>query len=81
MYLRAAIVPGIVLVTALTMTACSDGGADPPTEAPNRPIVDIEGLRNKLVIHWLLTAGATHHKLLENADGNSGFTQVGPDIP
>lgn len=29
---------------------------------------------------WSDQAGATHYRLLENADGNSGFTQVGSDI-
>jgi len=81
MHLRAVIIPGIVFVTALTMTACSGGGKDLPTDAPKRPFVGIEGHPNRLVIRWLLTTDATHHKLFENADGNSGFTLVSADIP
>ena len=30
---------------------------------------------------WNALAGATHYRLLEDATGNSGFTQVGADLP
>jgi hypothetical protein len=30
---------------------------------------------------WPIVSNATHYKLLENPDGNSGFSQVGSDFP
>lgn len=33
-----------------------------------------------LAFSWTEVAGATHYKLLKNADGSSGYTQVGADL-
>ncbi|MGI9202490.1 MAG: FG-GAP repeat protein [Woeseiaceae bacterium] len=43
--------------------------------------MSVESAPNELVFRWLITPGATHYRLLENADGHSGFTQIGADIP
>ncbi|MDH5426340.1 MAG: FG-GAP repeat protein [Gammaproteobacteria bacterium] len=34
----------------------------------------------QLQFSWTAVTGTTHYKLMENPDGASGFTQVGPDI-
>jgi len=48
---------------------------------PAAPTVSIEGDIKQLVFSWDAVAGAEYYRLLENADGHSGFTQVGDDIP
>lgn len=48
---------------------------------PAAPTVSIEGDIKQLIFSWEAVAGAEYYRLLENADGHSGFTQVGDDIP
>jgi len=48
---------------------------------PAAPTVSIEGDIKQLIFSWDAVAGAEYYRLLENADGHSGFTQVGDDIP
>jgi hypothetical protein len=48
---------------------------------PAAPTVSIEGDIKKLIFSWDAVTGAAYYRLLENADGHSGFTQVGDDIP
>ena len=48
---------------------------------PAAPTVSIEGDIKKLAFSWNAVAGVENYRLLENADGHSGFTQVGDDIP
>lgn len=53
----------------------------PPLPAPAAPIVNVDADIKQLVFSWAEVAGASSYRLLENADGHSGFTQVGGDIP
>jgi len=71
------------LLTLVLLSACWGGGSDPqpPLPAPAAPVVDVQVALKQLVFSWSDIAGATHYRLLENADGHSGFTQVGSDIP
>ena len=78
---RPVIVASILLTTALSIAACGGGGPGQPTEVPRTPTANIDAGMNKLIFRWLITPGATHYKLLENADGQSGFTQIGTDLP
>lgn len=78
---RPVFVASILLVLTSLIASCGGGGQDRPVELPRAPRVDVEAIQNRLVIRWLIVPGATHYKLLENADGHSGFTQVGADIP
>ncbi len=48
---------------------------------PPAPSVSVEGSIRKLVFSWTETDGAAYYRLLENADGHSGFSQAGDDIP
>ena len=43
--------------------------------------VTVDAGIKKLNFSWTELPGSTHYRLLENPDGNSGFTQVGADIP
>lgn len=57
----------------------------PPTPTPTPPVVITEfqlifSQTKRFDFAWPTTEGATHYKLMENADGNSGFTQVGENI-
>lgn len=47
---------------------------------PAAPSVSIEGDIKTLIFSWDAVAGADYYRLLENADGHSGFTPVGDDI-
>jgi len=48
---------------------------------PAAPTASVEGDIKQLIFSWDAIAGAEFYRLLENADGHSGFTQVGDDIP
>ena len=48
---------------------------------PSAPSVSLDASMKRLIFDWDSTPGATHYRFLENADGHSGFTQVGSDIP
>jgi len=47
---------------------------------PAEPQVLCEGTTKQLVFIWAAVDGASFYRLLENPDGQSGFTQVGDDI-
>lgn len=67
---------------ALGLSACDSGGvSDTPTAKPlaPSPSLSIEAIKS-YSFSWSLVADTTHYKLLENADGMSGFTQVGDNI-
>ena len=51
----------------------------PPLPGEPQPVV--EGKTKQLVFSWANVDGADYYRLLENADGHSGFIQVGDDIP
>ncbi len=80
MHNRPVIVASILLTTALSITACGGDGPGQPTAAPRTPIANVDAGPNQLIFRWTITPGATHYKLLENADGDSGFTQTGADM-
>jgi hypothetical protein len=69
------------------LSACGGGGSgsqptpQPPPPAPAAPAVNIEVGLKQLIFSWDAVSGATTYRLLENADGHSGFSQVGEDIP
>jgi hypothetical protein len=52
---------------------------DPPT--PGQAQVTVEGEIKQLIFSWDEVPYTDFYRLLENADGHSGFTQVGDDIP
>ncbi len=70
----------------LILAACGGGGGSPaavdqpPPTAPAAPSVTVDVGIKQLIFSWTEVSGATHYKLLENPDGQSGFTQVGADI-
>lgn len=71
----------LILLIALSLTACGggSGSSSPPTTAAT-PTLTFNAIKI-FNFTWTDVSGATHYKLLENADGVSGFTQVGNDIP
>ena len=66
--------------------ACGGGGGVAATPAPSpppdsgAPSVTVNVGIKQLIFSWAAVSGTTHYRLLENADGSSGFTQVGADI-
>lgn len=70
------------------LSACDSSGSsgsedagDPPTAALQAPeaSLDFEPIKT-FRINWTDATEATSYKLLENPDGQSGFTQLGDDI-
>lgn len=82
--------PFLLLLLLLAGCGSSSSSAPPlpappppppvPASAPAAPIVNIEVSIKQLIFNWADVPGATYYRLLENADGHSGFTQVGSDI-
>ena len=77
-----------ILGAAFVLSACGGGsGSEPPPEPqpPPTPTIGVNVGLKQLIFSWPIRADvrwdATYYKLLENADGHSGFTQVGEDIP
>ena len=76
--------PVIALSLMLAITAimaCDGGGSAAPPLPPQAPSVNVDAGLKQLIFSWAEVPDATHYRLLENPDGHSGFTQVGPDIP
>jgi hypothetical protein len=48
---------------------------------PPGPDVTVSGDIKTLIFSWAESRGVEFYRLLENADGHSGFSQVGDDIP
>ena len=72
------------------LAACGGGGgggasapAVPAARAPATAAVPAITFAATKIFHfsWTDVSDATHYRLLENPDGNSGFSQVGSDIP
>ncbi len=73
----------VLSLTALCV-ACGGGGsggvAATPPPVSGAPSVTVNVGIKQLIFSWAAVSGSTHYRLLENADGSSGFTQVGADI-
>ena len=78
-------------ITALLLMACGGGGGGgttapvPPPPPPPSPPAAVSPEFNPTAIKtlsftWQDVSDATHYRLLENPDSNSGFIQVGGDI-
>ena len=48
---------------------------------PENPVVSVSGATKRLVFDWTEPEYTEYYRLLENPTGNSGFTQIGDDIP
>ena len=71
-----------VLSLTAYCVACDGGAAPPPPPAaPAAPSVNVDTGLKQLIFSWAAVPDATHYRLFENADGHSGFTQAGADIP
>ena len=73
-----------VVFCLAALGACGGGGPSSKIELPPIPpetVVTIEGDIKQLIFSWTASENATYFRLLENADGMSGFTQVGENIP
>lgn len=75
----------VIGLTALN-AACSDGagfnqriGQQPPI--PPQAEAVVRGDTKQLVFSWSAVDHAIQYRLMENADGHSGFAQVGDNIP
>jgi trimeric autotransporter adhesin len=55
-----------------------DAVSAPP---PVAPWLTVGATLKQLTFNWPSVPGATSYRLFRNPDGNSGFTQVGPDLP
>ena len=63
---------------AVTVTRTVRVELPPPPVAPQ---VSVEGDIKQLIFSWDNVASADYYRLKENADGHSGFIQVGGDLP
>ena len=52
-----------------------------PLPVPAEATVAVAGDTKTLNFSWLEVEYVDYYRLLENADGHSGFSQVGDDIP
>ena len=72
------------LIGIILLTGCSGGGSSGASNTPAItaavPALTFTAIKT-FHFAWADTTGATHYKLLENPSGNSGFSQVGSDIP
>jgi len=78
-----------LLVPVFVLSACGGGGGSSPVVTPSDTNVTVPSAASLTLLiapvksfefSWTDTAGATYYRVLENADGASGFTQVGGDI-
>ena len=74
-----------VLAFAALCTACgSEGGGKSKQnrpQPPEPPVVTVDAGIKQLIFSWDDVPTTTYYRLLENADGHSGFTQVADDLP
>ena len=73
----------LFVLLSLLLAACGGSSSSAPQlpPAPVAPVVNIDVGIKQLVFSWAGVPGAIYYRLLENADGHAGFTQVGADIP
>lgn len=91
--LRNALLTSAAAICLSTISACGGGGGGggsnpaagnaPPAAAPVLPAAPTANLAistKLLSFSWTPVAGATSYRLMRNADGMSGFTQVGVEL-
>ncbi|MFL6623433.1 MAG: hypothetical protein ACJ8KA_10215 [Sulfurifustis sp.] len=66
------------LVLALALCACGGGGGGGSSAGLN---LRVAADTKQLIFRWNRASGVTSYRLLQNADGVSGFTQIGADLP
>jgi hypothetical protein len=69
----------IPIIFIIGLSACSSSSNTVTKPDSPSPSVSINAIKS-YTFSWSQVADATHYKLLENADGMSGFTQVGNNI-
>jgi len=65
---------------AMILTACGSSGSGSSPTPPGAPSLVLAYDIKTLQFSWAAVDGASHYRLFENADGSSGFSQVGADI-
>jgi hypothetical protein len=71
----------LFLVTAaLALTACGGSESGAEGESGMSPAIGFEPIKT-FSFTWSADEDADHYRLMENPDGQSGYTQVGADIP
>ncbi len=65
-----------VNIANITVTCVTVAPVGPAAPVLNPPTFGVKELR----FTWAAAAGATFYRLKEDADGTSGYTQVGPDL-
>ena len=73
----------ILALFALVLTACGGSGSDSSSSTSSSNISNFSlsfSAVKSFDFTWTDSSDATYYKLMENKDGNSGFTQVGSNI-
>lgn len=68
----------MLIVTVLLLTGC-DTSSEPASEKLAGPTLSVESIK-LFRFDWSVDESATHYRILENPDGQSGFTDVSGDI-
>ena len=69
-----------ILVASLVLVACGGGGSSPAASGPSAPTATIDFGIKQLTFSWPAVSNADYYKLLENADGASGFSVIQNNI-
>lgn len=76
--------PALLVLVLSALAACSSGSSDtaapPGPQPPAAATVTVTADLKQLTFSWAAVTDATHYRFYEDADGNSGFTQMGADI-
>lgn len=75
----------IAVLSSLTLSGCSGGSSGgtpslPPPPPPGAPTLNLSVAMKQLQLSWDLVDGATYYRVSENANGVSGFSQIGGDL-
>lgn len=74
---RGAALASCTAVAAVVLSACGGGGDDAPAQAPAAPAsLSIGYGPRSFTFTWTASPGATSYRLLEDADGRSGFVEI-----